>query len=196
MGLFELCCQGPPSKALWPGARLLSLSLDCCYLAGLLLFIGPAATMITTDSPPGSPTSPQKLQKEMAFKRDFRISQFQRELKLQLVAKAAAHAAAGAVAAPAEAKKKKWDVVLERRRKNTPKRLERATKQPPKKLFDADATLRILVDVSRDVAAGKATAAANELLLASSSKVPQSAPPPWEGGSTNPLPSSGPSSSS
>ena len=118
--------------------------------------------MITSDSPPGSPTSPQKLQKEMAFKRDFRISQFQRELKLQLVAKAAAHAAAGAVAAPAEAKKKKWDVVLERRRKNTPKRLERATKQPPKKLFDADATLRILVDVSRDVAAGKATAAANE----------------------------------
>ena len=105
-------------------ARLLLATGLLLFTAGLLLFVGPAATMITSDSPPGSRSraSPQKLQKEMAFKRDFRISQFQRELKLQLVANSSSHRSAlrpaRQVAAPAEgSKKKKWDVVLERRRK-------------------------------------------------------------------------------
>ena len=138
-GLFEPIAGGFAPQSFGLVLDSWNLSLDCCYLAGLLLFIGPAATMITTDSPPGSPKDlTAEAAKEMAFKRDFRISQFQRELKLQERGRCR-RLLRRPVAAPAS-DKEKWDVVLERRRRNTPKRLCGSPSRG-RKAFDADATL-------------------------------------------------------
>lgn len=92
-----------------------------------------------------------------AFRRAFTENQFQRELRLQLLVKAARHEATGAVAVPAEKTRKAWGLSsLSHGRKKASRSSTSKVASTPKALFDTDATLRILVDVARDVAAGRA----------------------------------------
>ena len=61
-----------------------------------------------------------------AFRRNFTSQQFQRELRLQLVAKASERVTVGAVGAPGD-KKKAWGKVASERHKRPPPKLKNTT---------------------------------------------------------------------
>ena len=90
-----------------------------------------------------------------AYQKEIMEQQFQRELRLTVVSRAGDRDANGSTKA-AQEKRRTRHVMAQARQKSPKKRLAAKEKQPPKAVFDAQGTLRILVDVSRDVAAGRA----------------------------------------